>query len=231
MRWGSLIAVIAVVWCSGCMTMTGARPLEPGEHQVGATLGGPMVNVGGIVTPLPNIVIEGRHGVAKPLDRNLDVNYGLNATALAFGIAQLHVGGSFMVFEAGGFGLSVTDRVFFASNVISTSDKAPGTRTLWGANQTELTASYMLGQQLVYLSLSEYLDFGAPSLLLTPALGFVFDPGKEGGLMPSLEFRYYAVNRFPEASSADWFPGDRGALGVGLGLGYRFGGCSCKDVE
>ena len=37
----------AVVLGLGCTTMNTARPLEPGQHAVGLTLGGPVVAVAG----------------------------------------------------------------------------------------------------------------------------------------------------------------------------------------
>lgn len=225
------LLVLSAALLGGCVTFTGARPLEPGEHQAGATVGGPMVVLGAPV-PLPQVTLEGRSGLARPLDRPLDVNYGLGATALAFGIAQLHVGASWLLLDQltkWAPALAITDRVFFATNYVSPADKVPGTRGVWGANQIELAASWALGQQLVYVSLAEYLDFGAPDLLLTPALGAQLDWGDPGGIALQFEGRWFAINKRTPIDTVQWWPDGRGALGVSIGVSYLFGkgGCGC----
>ena len=218
------------------MTLPGARPLAPGEHEVGVTVGGPLVEFGGGNVPLPNAVVEGRSGIRLIRDRPLDLNYGLNATAIGFGIAQLHLGASYMLLEQEGAipAISLTNRVFVATNALTPADKAPGTKSAWGAHQLELSASYLLAGHLLYLSASQYTDFGHPQLLLSPAIGVQFDPGeKKQGVQFLLEARYYAINQTKELTTVSWTSAPRGAFGVGLGLSYRFGrafsgGCSCS---
>lgn len=233
-RLAALLTLCASLTAStGCMTMSGARPLYPGQHQAGVTVGGPMVELGSPL-PLPNAVIEGRSGLTYLNKRPLDLNYGLNATAIALGILQVHVGASWLLVGQRGAwpALSVTNRLFFGANILTTEDKAPGSTGAWGADQLELTASYMFGRQLVYLSLAEYLDFGAPDLLLTPALGTELDFGEKGGVKLGIEARYFAVNKRRDVRAVNWFPGSRGALGVGLGISYAFGGrCSACQLE
>jgi hypothetical protein len=197
--------------------MNGARPLEPGQHAVGVTLGGAVLEFAGAPLPLPNAVVEARHGVALVADRPLDLSYGLNLTPLAFGLVQGHVGSSWLLFDQRGAApaLSVTDRVFFAL------DPAPQG---WGANQLELTASWRSGHQLVYLSLSQYLDLLRPSLVLTPALGAALDPGPAGGFFVQPELRYYGVNLVNELNTIPWMPDRVGAVGFSVGVGSTFGG-------
>ena len=60
------LAVLALT-LSACSTMSGARPLARGEHAVGVTVGGALLDFGGPL-PLPNIVVEGAHGVAEVAD-------------------------------------------------------------------------------------------------------------------------------------------------------------------
>lgn len=225
----SLLALAAPL--AGCFTFNGARPLEPGEHQAGVTLGGPIVQLGAPI-PLPQATLEGRSGVAKPLDRPLDVHYGLGATGLAFGILNLHAGASWLLFDQAGWrpALSLTNRVFFATNILTTGDRAEGQKGVWALDQVELTTSYALGDHLVYLGLAQYTDFRTPSLLLTPVLGGELDPGEAGGVKLQLEGRYFGVNRYRQITTIDWWPGQRGALGLSFGISYAFsGGCSCKD--
>lgn len=223
--------LLCTVFITGCMTMPGARPLHPGEHQVGVSLGGPIVKFGDANVPLPGAVLEGRSGLTYLANKPVDLNYGINATAIGFGIAQLHLGASWLMLDQDGArpALSVTNRLFVGTNALTPQDKAPGTKQAWGADQLEVSASYLLGQQLVYLSIAQYTDFGLPDLLLTPALGAMFDFGELNGFKLMLEARYYAINKKKSLTTVEWSSAPRGGLGVGVGFSYAFGqrGCSC----
>lgn len=227
----SLLAALALLGATGCMTLPGARPLHRGEHQVGLSVGGPLVVVSDQKIPLPNAILEGRSGVGYIVERPIDLNYGLNLTAIGFGVAQLHLGASWLMFDQRGAipALAVTDRLFVATNALTPQDKAPGSKQAWASDQIELSASWLLGQQLLYVSLSQYTDFGLPRLLLTPALGVMFDFGERDGFKLMLEGRYYAINQRKELTTIRWATDPRGALGVGIGVSYAFGqrGCSC----
>jgi hypothetical protein len=101
--------------------------------------------------------------------------------------------------------------------------KAPDRRGLWGLDQVELTASWDPGGQLVYLGVAEYLDFGAPSLLLSPFVGTELDPGRAGGVGFQIELRYFALNRQPVSGVVPWVSAGPGALGLTLGLRHTLG--------
>ena len=212
---------------TGCATFTGARPLEPGQHEVGASLGGPFVSALGIVTPLPMLIAQGRSGVAMVGDRPFDLSYGMNLTGLPFGILQGHVGVAWELLAQAGWvpALAISTRVFLASNPLWFGvERSELAVSFWAANQTELLASWMPGGQLIYTGLAQYTDFGAPSLLLTPILGTELDFGL-GGFRLQIETRYFAVGRSSTTQNVNWFPGGRGgagALGFSLGFGYRF---------
>jgi len=218
----SLLAL--AVFATGCSTLSGARPLAVGEHAVGVTAGGALVPLGGPI-PLPNMVVEGKHGIAELADRPLDIGYGLNVTGLPFGIAQGHVGSSFLLIDQKGAApaLSITDRLFLATNLPGASSRVVPRVQGWGADQVELTASWYAGHQLVYVGVGQYFDFGNPTLLLTPSVGAQLDPGKAGGFLVQPELRWYGINQRPKADNVDWVGGN-GALGFSLGFATRFGG-------
>ena len=219
-----LLALLLTLLLSGCMTLPSPRPLETGEHQVGLTLGGPAVQIGGTPIPLPMANLEGRSGLPRLLDRPLDVNYGLNTTALAFGIVQGHLGASYLLVQEEGFrpALTLTNRLFLATNFPVASQRAPDSGGVWAADQIELTASYLLGNHLLYAGLGQYFDFTSPRLLLTPSLGILLAPGQAQRWRFSAEARYFAVNQINAFDAVRWAPEARGALGVGLGLSYTF---------
>ena len=137
-----------------------------------------MVLLSGAPVPLPNAVLEGRHGITKVNERPLDVNYGLNLTAVAFGIVQMHVGASFLLAMQDGArpAISLSNRLFVATNLLGASDKVDPNAKFWASDQLEITASWLLGDHLVYVGLGQYFDFGNVELTLTPSLGAEFDP-------------------------------------------------------
>ncbi|HEY1101161.1 MAG TPA: hypothetical protein VGF99_19635, partial [Myxococcota bacterium] len=87
----SLVVVVANVGAGGCVSFNSARPLAPGEHAVAVTAGGPLTTIPGVgVIPLPNVTVEGRHGVVE----HLDINYGVHLLPTIFGALGGHVGGT-----------------------------------------------------------------------------------------------------------------------------------------
>jgi hypothetical protein len=211
------------VLAAGCTTLSGARPLAPGEHELGAVLGGGLVEFGGPM-PLPNIVVGGRSGIAVALERNLDLQYGLNLTALPFGIAQGHIGvGWFLVGDTESpLALAGANRLFLASNLITTGEKELGSSRFWAADQLELIGSLRTGNHVHSLSLAQYFDFGRPSLTLTPALGTALDFGQSDGFILQAELRWYGIHRMHELDAVTWIPGRPGILGISIGTSVRF---------
>jgi hypothetical protein len=203
----------------GCGTMNSARPLSPGQQQLGLTLGGAMVDLGAPI-PLPNAVVEGRFGLVEPLDRPLDLNAGLNLTAIAYGQVGVHVGASWLLLAPQGArpALSVADRVFLYDNHLDTTKDE---RATWLLDQVELTASWDLGPHLLYLGGAQYTDLRNPQLFLSPFLGFELHP-RQGRLGVQLEGRYYGATTLPDAEIVAWVGPPRGALGATVGVSWRF---------
>jgi len=221
------IALLCALLCvsfiaQGCITAPSARPLAKGEHEVGLSLGGPVFALGSLRLPIPNAVAEGRSGVAELAGRPLDVNYGLNLTALPFGVFQVHGGASWLALEQNGAipAVSVSDRVFLASNPLGVIGELPRSLGFWAMNQTEVTASWMVGQQLLYVGLGQYTDLRSPALTLTPLVGARFDLGAPGGTLFGLELRWFAVNKSTLLNTVQWVPDSRGAIGIGLGVHF-----------
>lgn len=189
---------------------------------MGATFGGPILDAGFATIPLPNLLVQGRHGVANLAGRPLDVDYGVNLTAAAFGIAQLHAGASWLALDQGGWvpALSITERLYLLDNHLDTS-KVAEIRSTHLVNQLELTASWDTNPALLYLGAAEYLDVREPALLLTPFVGAEFHLGEHWGLQ--LEARHYAINTRNVQNSFNWVTWGPGAIGANLGVTRRFG--------
>ena len=198
--------------------MNSARPLEPGEHAAGLTVGGPLLDMG-YPLPLPSAVVEGRSGVAHVADRPLDVNYGLNLTAIAFGQMGAHVGAGWLLLDPDrGPALSLANRVYVYSNHFDTTKDD---RALLVLDQVELTASKQLGPHLLYGGAAEYIDVRDPRLLLSPFVGAELRRDRLG---VQLEVRWLAVNQPRVSDAIPWMPDGRGAIQPTLGFSYRLGG-------
>ncbi len=225
LRGTSLLVATLALATTGCANMNTARPLDPGDHAFGATFGGPTVLVGGTPLPLPNLVLGGRSGLLNVAERNLEVDYGLNATALVFGITQGHVGASYALLHQSGAvpALTFTNRVYLAINPLSLGERAEDAFGFWGADQLELTASWAFGSHMIWTSLAQYFDFFAPNLLLTPALGYAIDLGDPGGFGLQFETRWYGLSTAPEVRTVQWWPMGaygQGSLGFSIGVSY-----------
>jgi hypothetical protein len=224
MRTALLVLLCAL---SACASLNTARPLDPGLHEVGATLGGGMTYLGSAPIPLPNVMVEARSGVARPLGRPLEVSYGLNLTALPFGILQTQVGAAWLLaHQKGGVpAVSMAHKIWFATNAFGANYKTDRSLEGWGNWQVEFDVSWKVKEQLVYLGLAQYTDFAHPSLTLTPALGATFDtdPQRPGGFRLQLESRWYGVTQSKQLDTVRWVGGPRGAFGVSLGVSYVLG--------
>jgi hypothetical protein len=207
---------------SGCGTLSTARPLDPGEHMVGATFGGPIIDAGFAVTPLPSLVVGGRSGVMWLLNRPLEVDYGLNLTAAAFGIFGSHVGSSWLAAEQLGArpALAITERLYFYDNHLNFSRDAD-MRASYLLNQVELTGSWDSRWVLAYVAAGAYLDFVEPVPMLTPAVGASIHLGPRWDLQ--LEGRYYAVNLTNDYTGLQWVTLGPGALGGTVSASRRMG--------
>ncbi len=210
------VVVVAAV-CGACTTFNNARPLELGQHAASVTLGGPLTNVPGVgPIPLPNLTIEGRHGVGH----HLDVNYGLHVLPLVFGVAGGHLGASALLFEQPSDlapALSLGQRFFFFTNLL---DGRKGHKDAFAMSQTDLTASWKIHQQLLYAGATAYLplDEGARSLRLAPFLGLEVHPGIDW-LRIQLETRWLAPDVNQRFAVVDWIaPADQGGVAVNLGV-------------
>jgi len=218
-----LLLTAALLIGTGCSTMNTARPLEPGQHAVGATVGGPLLNLNGPIFPLPLANVEGRSGLTHLAGRPLDVNYGLHLTSLLFGDAGVHAGASYLLLQQQGLvpALSVASRLYFFTNVFD--QRKPTTQQrFWALDQLEATISYELWDQLIYAGLVEYLDLELPSLFLAPFLGVEVTPGLDW-LGLQLEGRYLVPWISSEPASPQWVaPANQGGVLVTASVILRF---------
>ena len=206
-----------------CGTINSAQPLTPGKHQIAVTVGGPSVDLSGQPLLVPNLTLEGRSGIAEILNKPFDINYGLHLTALAYGIAGIHGGASWLALQQEGAipAVSIGLRQYLFSNHIDTRIKS-GKGALWFPTQFDLTSSYTHWGHLFYGGVTQYTDWLFPKLLLTPFLGVQLDSEDQGWSF-STELRLYAINQKIQTSNVKWIGlGEHGSVGILFGFAYQF---------
>ena len=209
----------------GCGSMHNARPLEKGQTATGLSFGGPMVNFADMNIPLPNAIVQVKHGMSDNTDHPWDVQYGVNLTAIAFDQMGLQFGGSYLITPQEGLSpaWSVASTAYVYHNYIS-NDHAYG-KGMWFANQSETTLSWTWKKHLIYTGISQTTDLKQPSLLLSPFLGIALGDGDRENKASSfqIELRHYAIGRSPNIGFVDWYdPGGTGSLGLQMTYAYLF---------
>ena len=205
-----------------CGTMNAARPLEPGQHAVGATFGGAIVDAGFVTTPMPNLIVEGRSGLTTLKERPLELSYGTNLTSLPFGVVGVHGGTAWLAMEQQGGrpALALSQRVHLYSNHL---DGRKDDHQLMTILQTEALASWDTPHALLYLGVAEYLQPSNPLLTLSPILGAELHLGQRWGLQ--VEARHLAINQNKEPlNTVTWVTWGPGALSATLGVNRTWGG-------
>lgn len=213
----------SVLWLSstvGCTTFNSARPLEPGQHAVAVTLGGPIANIPNIgPIPFPHVTVEGRHGLVP----DLDVNYGVHLLPLVFGVAGAHVGGTWLMRPQAEYipAVALGQRIFGFTNILD-GRKAAETRSAWLLSQSDLTASWEVYDQLLYAGGTMYLPLLQPEPSIAPFAGVELRPFVDW-LRIQVEARYLAPYVNTQFGVADWVaPGDQGAILVNAGAAFVF---------
>ena len=212
-----LIVMVLGLGTMACTTFNNARPLLPGQHAASVTLGGPLTQIPGLgPIPLPNITFEGRHG----LKHHLDVNYGLHVLPLLFGVGGGHLGATGLLFDQPNDvvpALALGQRFFFFTNLLDTRKEL---KSAFAMSQTDLTASWKIDQQLLYVGGTAYLplDQGSRIFRFAPVLGIEVHPGTDW-LRIQLEARWLAPDVNQRFAVVEWIaPFSQGGISINLGI-------------
>jgi hypothetical protein len=208
-----LALVLALTGCGTTLT----APLARGTTEVSASLGGPMVALGGAPIPVPLSTVGLAHGVSD----TVTVRGALHPTAAAFGVAGLDLGlvvhpiatrrGALTLgLDAYGFG-NGADAVLLADPWIATRWRLAKWFALAGGVHVPIryaTSSPTLRDTTPV----------APTVFVQPA--FVV-----GRFELDVELRWYALASNGGILAPSWVsPGGVGTLGLVFGAAWRFGG-------
>ena len=101
---GTIFALFAVLF--SCAPTRYVRPLPKGEVAIGGAFGGPMINFGGLLIPIPFSSVQAGYGI----DSTLTAFAGAGITSALFGVVQSDLGITKSILKPGGAkpGLSIT---------------------------------------------------------------------------------------------------------------------------
>ena len=189
---------------SACATSVLTRPLEKGAHEVHASLGGPLVKLGGLAVPVPMVQAGYRYGLTDSVAVGVDLpvtvmllkNIALDPHVTWFPARSLGIQAEgVLVFNP-------ATRVFRAYPVLSS----------WYTIQVTPNISLLPGVVAMGQGRS-------PHVLASPSLAGAFALGKWDLLVDTMYLLPYLRNTYGAVTYVS--PG-HGAVGLYFGLGRRF---------
>lgn len=217
-----IICVGTTLIAVSCAPTRVIKPLEKGEKQISANLGGAMIKFAGAPIPLPLTAISYQQG----LDTGLTLNTSVHLTSLAFGVIQLEAGLGINAYqsESKKFGVTVSPSINLMNDI-------------WEKNfriypQLDALTYWQYGQKphLVYGGMGSWIELSkvkahgevqTNELLPYFMVGHQFNSAKWSFLT---ELKYLGLQHDNVYLVPDYIsPTNKGALGFYFGVGRRFG--------
>ena len=209
----------------GCASSRFVEPLEANKWAVGASTGGPIVDVNSKPIPVPLSSIEVGYGI----DDKTTAYGGVHTTALLFGTAQLDLGVVRQFAEQDKFVPNVSGAL--GTNLaFSPSEKA---FRIWPTIDLNMYWNYGERRSYFYVGLNNYFDLSSElahgleqrnRFLLSPQLGHIFK-SKYNTFQLTAEVKFIAPYANNEAAFVDYssLMGSKGATGVYIGFRKMIG--------
>jgi hypothetical protein len=198
---------LIVALAAACSTTHAVRPLGRGNASLGASLGGPLVQVAGVDIASPILTVEGGYGLRD----DLEVTANADLTAAVYGDLHLEPGVAYhpLVRDAGPVPtLTVAGAVHFLTSFSDTLV----------APQITLAAAWRVRRRhLVYLGVDSAL---ASTALSRPVVGpLVGGELRVGRFGLTLEAKWLAPNYDVGPTAPTWLsPDNRGYLNILFGV-------------
>ena len=171
--------------------------------------------------------VEARSGLQPLGTVPVDLNYGLNMTTFAFGVTGFHRRHRFMCSSkwrcrTGALRDGTGSRL--QQHDWAQTQRTP--RPVWGVNEFDVTASWLAGHHILYVGMSDAIDFGDPELLIGPFLGAEVAP-KGNRFAWQRNPAGWGANYSPEVYDVSWLntgdPG-HGLFTFTVGASWTIGG-------
>ncbi|MCR9172716.1 MAG: hypothetical protein NXI10_09505 [bacterium] len=213
--------IIPILFTIGCAPSRFVEPLEKDQWAVGGSVGGPLVEFGGVGIPAPLSSIEAGYG----LDSNLTIYTGIHTTSFLFGTGHMDIGATYRPLKQKGYwpNVSVSGTAQFAFS--------PSTRSFNFWPMIDANAYWNYGKRRNYFYvgfnntfiLKSGIDFDRPNdqrVLFSPQFGHVFKATEN-------RYQIFAEVKLlgPYIDSEDAFVPYTGILGTqgatGIYIGFR----------
>ncbi len=197
------LLIISLLLITGCATHRLSQPLKPGGHEVHFSMGGPMIDMDGMVIPMPLTYVGYRYGLNDQLTLGLD----LPITLLAMNDFSFDVQATYFV----------QPEIAIQSELMLVWDIEHGVYQFYPLLSSWY--SFKLGETFQLMpGLSTMFQVEAPSLIVSP---FVTAVKQFGAWDVSLELSYLAPH-IKQDYTANFISPGYGAVGIYLGIGRRF---------
>ena len=211
------VAIATLVAFSACAASHFVRPLGKGNAVASASLGGPLVQLGGAVFPTPIVELGGGYGVRDDVDLFLRANI----TAAALGDLHLEPGVAYhpLIRDRGPIPtVTIAGSLHFLTDLRTSARALP---------QLSAAAAWALGRKrhLLYAGLDLAVSFEGRGWvpIFGPFVGGELRVGRRVGL--TLEAKYLAPNYDTGILAPAWIaPGGYGYVSILLGVNVYFGG-------
>jgi len=218
-----LFYLSTVLILASCASSRFIEPLAKGEQVIGLDIGGPTIEFGGAIIPIPLSSVV----YARGIDTNITVFGSLHITSLLFGNIQTDLGATYRFFESKNSFLPSLSSSVNANAIYDMNDSK---FKFWP--QLDLNAYWKFGEKdhYVYAGISNWWELAKfrsqerPQLdrwLVNPQIGLILKSKK---WWYSIETKFLApshnnVNLFVPYFS---FLGENGASGIYFGIGRKF---------
>ncbi len=202
-------AIVSLLFVA-CGHVTAVRPVE--HHIIAAELavGGPAVLLGSVPVPLPLSTLGARYGFAE----RWDVGAHAHLTTLYYKVAGFDIDADWLALPQIGRIPALT----LGARVYAFTDFRSGM-----TNDADLsaTASWLFGRWLSYATMTVQRDFLDRRFSWATAIGEQILWTRWSA---QAELRWFDPGYDVTNSAPHWLSAGRGAFGMVLGIGYRFGG-------
>jgi hypothetical protein len=158
-----------------CAPSLVVRPLQKGEKQVSANLGGPLMGFAGTTIPIPLSAVSYAQGVSD----KVTLFGGLHTTALIYGVIQTDIGACVNVYhpDSSQFGLSINPVVNIAY------DKWEGNFKLWPEVDINAYWEFNPKKSFTYIGISNWFELSSKRAheetqenrwLINPHIGYTY---------------------------------------------------------
>jgi len=212
MKFYSTLAIIIISLFIGCGITQPIRPIEEGTTEIIASLGGPIIPLGGIAIPVPYLNLGAMYGYSS----NLTLYGNAHVTALLFKDVGLDGGFATRLFSEQGMlpEISFNGRVYFFWNAFR------GNTTRLYPTGT-VTGSYLVGEHsLLYFGADNLYQFSTSDLFVSPFIGYSFPISHTMELQ--IESKWMAINRDTRHGVFEGAGSINGKGNVGLFFGLQY---------